>query len=137
MALCRVFSGVPTKATTSTYRSRAVTGPTLTSRREVKSVAGKKLGFYLCLGPSVSPMNQVHAGNIAGIIGLEEAVLRLRLASTTSTPLRPISQAQPMLRVALEPVHHQDLTRREAGCRCYTSSTPWWRWKYKTVESIP
>ena len=69
-------------------------------------------------GPSISPVKEIHAGNIAGIIGLEETVLKTAtLASTISMPpLRPISfQAQPMLRVALEPVHHQDLPRLEAG----------------------
>lgn len=118
MALSRVFSGILTKDTTLHVLGSRAVARHLVAKERVPSVAGGQLGFYLCLGPSVSPMKEIHAGNIAGIIGLEEAVLKTAtLASTTfMPPLRPISfQAQPMLRVALEPVHHQDLPRLDAG----------------------
>lgn len=74
--------------------------------------------MYLCLGPSVFPVEEAKAGNVVGIVGLDELVLKTAtLSSTWATyPLKSITfQAKPMVRVALEPLHHQDLVKVESG----------------------
>jgi ribosome assembly protein 1 len=131
MALCRVFSGTITKDSTLHVIGRKADGGGIIDNNSISggagggnssagasSVSAASLGFYLCLGPSVSSIREVPAGNIAGIIGLEDVVLKTAtMASLPSfPPLRPISfQAKPMLRVALEPEDHRDLPLLDKG----------------------
>jgi ribosome assembly protein 1 len=66
----------------------------------------------------VYPVEEVSAGNIVGIVGLEGLVLKTAtLASTWACdPLRAITfQAKPMVCVAVEPLSHRDLPKLEAG----------------------
>ena len=74
----------------------------------------------MILGPSVFPVKSVPAGNIVGIVGLEDHVLKTgTLCSTWAClPMTPITfQAKPMVRVAVEPLSHQDLPKLESGLR--------------------
>lgn len=76
------------------------------------------LGTYMCLGPSVQPVDCVPAGNIVAIYGLDQYVLKSgTLASTiTCYPMTAITfQAKPMLQVAVEPTHHMNLKQIETG----------------------
>ena len=80
--------------------------------------AGSALGLYIMLGPSVTPVGQVPAGNIVGIFGLTELVLKTAtLSSTWATyPMNSITfQSKPMLKVAVEPISHVDLRSLEHG----------------------
>jgi ribosome assembly protein 1 len=79
---------------------------------------GTSLGLYIMLGPSVTPVEQVPAGNIVGILGLSELVLKTAtLSSTWATyPMNSITfQSKPMLKVAVEPISHVDLRSLEHG----------------------
>lgn len=123
MALCRVFSGTLQPSSTLHVIGRQGSSPSSSqgvNEGEVLTTipADTLLGLYLCLGPSVSSISEVPAGNIAGVIGLEDVVLKTAtLASNPSfPPLRPISfQAKPMLRVAVEPEDHRDLSQLDKG----------------------
>lgn len=76
------------------------------------------LGLYIMLGPSVVPVEQVPAGNIVGILGLSDYVLKTATLSSTwaSYPMNSITfQSKPMLKVAVEPTSHMDLRSLERG----------------------
>jgi ribosome assembly protein 1 len=91
-----------------------------TTITSVKRLPAGSFGLYICLGPSAYPVDKVYAGNIVGIIGLEEHVFKSgTLCSTWATlPMKAITfQAKPMVRVALEPLSHFDLPKLEKGLR--------------------
>jgi translation elongation factor EF-G len=80
--------------------------------------ADMTMGLYIMLGPSVVPVEQVPAGNIVGIVGLSELILKTAtLSSTWATyPMNAITfQSKPMLKVAVEPISHVDLRALEFG----------------------
>ena len=86
----------------------------------VSRIDTSNLSLYLCLGPAFAPIQTAYAGNIVGILGLEKYVLKTATLSTTwaCQPLRAMTfQAQPMLRVALEPQSHTDLNKLEIGLK--------------------
>lgn len=77
-----------------------------------------QLGTYMCLGPSIQSVDNVPAGNIVAIYGLDQYVLKSgTLASTPYCyPMTAITfQAKPMLQVAIEPTHHANLKNIEIG----------------------
>ena len=81
-------------------------------------VALTNLGIYLCLGPSVFPVEVAHAGSIIGIIGLTQHVFKTAtLCSNPSfLPFADMTyQATPMLKVAVEPKSHHHLSKVERG----------------------
>ncbi|XP_012272329.1 elongation factor-like GTPase 1 [Orussus abietinus] len=76
--------------------------------------------LYLLMGRELEPVSQMTAGNIVGIGGLEEHVLKTAtLSSTIACPSfsELTALAVPILRVALEPKHPTDLQRLIAGLR--------------------
>lgn len=78
----------------------------------------QSIGLYLCLGPSVTPVDSVSAGNIVAIAGLDQLILKTATVSSSwaCQPLRAMTfQARPMVRVAVEPRSHLDLGRLERG----------------------
>jgi ribosome assembly protein 1 len=80
----------------------------------------ESLGLYMCLGPSVCPVSAVPAGNVVAIFGLHSYILKSATlcSSPYCFPMAAITfQAKPMLRVAVEPVHHNDLRNLEDGMR--------------------
>lgn len=86
----------------------------------VSVVPRSSIGLYLCFGPSIKSVPFIPAGNIVGIIGLDQQVLKTGTLSSSffCPPMRPISfQAKPILRVAVEPTRHQDLATLEAGLK--------------------
>jgi len=94
--------------------------PACLANKGVTRINSQNLGLYLCLGPSYASIKSAYAGNIIGILGLEEHVLKT--ATLTSTwacqPMRAMTfQAQPMLRVALEPSTYSDLMKLEKGLK--------------------
>ncbi len=87
-------------------------------RSVVTRVPRESVGMYIMLGPSVFPVEEVAAGNIVGIIGLEGFVLKTATLSSTWAchPMRAITfQAKPMVQVAVEPLSFADLRRLEHG----------------------
>lgn len=75
-------------------------------------------GLYLMLGPSIFPTESVGAGNVIGIVGLEDYFMKSATMSSTisSPPFQMITfQCKPMLKVALEPVRYSDLKLLERG----------------------
>lgn len=87
----------------------------------VTRIPENSIGLYLCLGPSVFPVEEgVPAGNIVGIIGVEDYVQKTTtLASSWACPpMKAITfQAKPMVRVAVEPKCHEDLPLLVAGLK--------------------
>lgn len=93
----------------------------------VAIVPPSTLGLYLCFGPSIKSVPYMPAGNIVGIIGLDQQVLKTGTLSSTlfCPPMRPISfQAKPILRVAVEPTRHQDLAALETGLKALYQYDP-------------
>ena len=137
MALARVFSGTLQRDSSlyilgSKYDPLRGERIVNASSEEQKSVpqsndslvgltrlpADHALGLYIMLGPSVVPVNEVSAGNIVGILGLSDQILKTAtLSSTWATyPMTAITfQSKPMLRVAVEPISHVDLRSLECG----------------------
>ena len=84
----------------------------------VTRIPANSFGLYLCLGPSVTPVEEVSAGNIVAIVGIDQIVLKTATICTTwaAAPLKPmVFQAKPMVRVAVEPKSHTHLSRLEQG----------------------
>lgn len=84
----------------------------------VTRVPASTIGMYIMLGPSVYPVEEVTAGNIVGIIGLDEIVLKTATLCNTwaALPMKAITfQAKPMVQVAIEPVSYADLKKLDAG----------------------
>lgn len=76
------------------------------------------MGLYIMLGPSAVPVEHVPAGNIVGILGLSEFILKTATLSSAwaAHPMTSITfQSKPMLKVAVEPTSHMDLRRLESG----------------------
>ena len=134
MALARVFSGTlqrntPLYVLGSKYNPLSepitATGSDVHSEGHTEQIVGLtplpadlSVGLYIMLGPSVVPVDHVPAGNIVGILGLSDSILKTAtLSSTWATfPMTSITfQSRPMLKVAVEPTTHQDLRSLEHG----------------------
>ena len=138
MALGRVFSGVLTResrlyvlghrhnpflgsqegTTSGDTVGLDVHGAPPASLPTVSCLEPGTFGMYMCFGPSVVPVDRVPAGNIVGIVGIHDSVLKTgTLASTWACfPMKAITfQAKPVVRVAVEPLSHKDLSRLELG----------------------
>ena len=74
--------------------------------------------LYILLGRDLESVDRVPAGNIVGIAGLQDAVLKSATLSSSPwcPPFVPLVQSSvPILRVALEPARSSDLPRLQAG----------------------
>ena len=81
----------------------------------MKATVGK---LYLLLGRDLEELNEAKAGNIVGIGGLENYILKSATISTNiaCTPFMEITQsAAPILRVAIEPEKSSDLNALVQG----------------------
>ncbi|XP_015606637.1 elongation factor-like GTPase 1 [Cephus cinctus] len=86
--------------------------------RHVTRVKIEKL--YLLMGRELEPIDEVPAGNVFGIGGLDEHVLKTATLSTTvACPsfAELTSLTVPILRVALEPKHPNDLSKLINGLK--------------------
>lgn len=84
----------------------------------VTKIPINSFGLYICLGPSIFPCDETPAGNIVGIFGLDDQILKTATISNTwaCPPMKAITfQAKPMVCVAVEPLVHQDLPLLELG----------------------
>lgn len=90
----------------------------LKAGRHITKVTISKL--YLLMGRELEPITKVPAGNVIGIGNLEEHVLKTAtLSSTIACPSfsELTSLAVPILRVALEPKHPNDLQKLVSGLK--------------------
>ena len=74
----------------------------------------------MCFGPSVCAVDEVPAGNIVGIVGVHDSVMKTGTLTSSwkSVPMSSITfQTKPVVRVAVEPSAHQDLAKLEAGLK--------------------
>ena len=113
-----ILEGSNTQDVTSVFTNIDMNGEPPSCMTSVKKVPNNSFGMYICLGPSVFPVEEVPAGNIVGIIGLEGLVLKTATISSTwaCNPMKAITfQAKPMVCVAVEPISHRDLSRFESG----------------------
>ena len=93
----------------------------------LQRVPADSFGMYLFFGPSVRAVDHVPAGNLVGILGLDALILKTATLSSTwcCPPLRAITfQAQPMVRVAVEPVDHKDLAALGRGLQALFQFDP-------------
>ena len=117
VAFARVFSG-----TLKPGQDVYVLGPKYDPRQKydesgsgnIKEIMKAKIGqLYLLLGRELEELNEVKAGNIVGIGGLEDYILKSATISNNlnCTPFVEITEsAAPILRVAIEPELSSDLS---------------------------
>ena len=129
MALGRVFSGIVSRRTelyvlTHRHDPLALLNSQQSSDPESDTTFSRinpgSFGIYLVLGPSIVPVDTISAGNVIGIVGISDHVLKTGTLSSTwmSPSLRSMTfQAKPIVRVAVEPVNFFDLNRIERGLK--------------------
>ena len=83
--------------------------------------------LFILMGREVVPVDEVPAGNVAGIGGVEEFILKsATISSTLACPaFRPmIFVASPIVRVAIEPVHASDMPALVKGMKLLNLADP-------------
>ncbi|XP_033962713.1 elongation factor-like GTPase 1 [Pseudochaenichthys georgianus] len=83
--------------------------------------------LYLLMGRDLEELQQVPAGNVLGIGGLEECVLKSATLSTSPAcpPFIPLNmEAMPIVRVAIEPKHPSDMPKLVRGMRLLNQADP-------------
>ena len=83
--------------------------------------------LYILMGREVLAVEEVPAGNVLGIAGLEEIVLKsATVASSLACPaFRPMSyMAAPIVHVAIEPVHASDMPALVRGMKLLNQADP-------------
>jgi small GTP-binding protein len=91
------------------------------------SIPPGTLSLYLCQGPSITTVDEVPAGNIVGIVGLDSYMERTGnlTDSLSCLPFRELTfQSQPLVSVAVEPESHTDLQNFETGLRALYQLDP-------------
>ena len=83
--------------------------------------------MYLLMGRGLVPVDEVPAGNVVGIAGLEDSVVKS--ATVTSTLACPAFGAMniiaaPIVRVAVEPLHAADLRPLVKGLKLLNQADP-------------
>lgn len=83
--------------------------------------------LYLLMGKELENLNSVPAGNVVGISGMEEHILKSATLSTTiaCSPFVELqSPITPILRVALEPSHPSEMASLVSGLRLLNQADP-------------
>ena len=84
----------------------------------IQKIPENSIGLYLMLGPSILSIDEVYAGNIVGIIGLNQYILKTATLSSIYHiyPIKAMTfQTKPMLKVAIETKSHLNLKKIEYG----------------------
>ncbi|XP_033120660.1 elongation factor-like GTPase 1 [Anneissia japonica] len=132
VAFARVFSGIIKKGQEllvlgPKHDPRKVMDETLATENE-KYISRFKVGeLYLLMGRELEAMDEVPAGNVLGISGLEEHVLKS--ATVSSTPMCPAFTsmpfaAAPIVRVAVEPTHPAEMHLLVQGLKLLNQADP-------------
>ncbi|XP_054627881.1 elongation factor-like GTPase 1 [Dunckerocampus dactyliophorus] len=82
---------------------------------------------YLLMGRELEEQEEVPAGNVLGIKGLEEFVLKSATLSTSPAcpPFTPLNfEASPIVRVAIEPKHPSEMPKLVRGMRLLNQADP-------------
>ena len=86
------------------------------------------LSLYLFMGVDIQSVTSVPAGNVCGIAGLDDVVLKSATLSSIPPPLSPFTslsfQSPPIMRVALEPESALDFPRLRAGLTLLSHADP-------------
>lgn len=83
--------------------------------------------LFILMGREVVPVDEVPAGNVTGIAGVEEYILKsATISSTLACPaFRPMMfVASPIVRVAVEPVHASDMPALVQGMKLLNQADP-------------
>ena len=83
--------------------------------------------LFILMGREVMPVGEVPAGNVMGIAGLEEHILKsATIASTLACPaFRPMTFiAAPIVRVAVEPLYASDMPALMRGMKLLNQADP-------------
>lgn len=85
---------------------------------EEEDQEGGNVALFMMMGAALQPVARVPAGNVLALAGLEGRVNKC--ATLTDTPQCPAMravtlQAKPMVRVAVEALHQQDMDKLELG----------------------
>ncbi|XP_071329087.1 elongation factor-like GTPase 1 isoform X2 [Trachinotus anak] len=83
--------------------------------------------IYLLMGRELEELEEVPAGNVLGIGGLEECILKSATLSTSPAcpPFIPLNfEATPIVRVAIEPKHPSEMPKLVRGMRLLNQADP-------------
>ncbi|XP_071776951.2 elongation factor-like GTPase 1 isoform X1 [Centroberyx gerrardi] len=83
--------------------------------------------LYLLMGRELEELKEVPSGNVLGIGGLEECVLKSATISTSPAcpPFTPLNfEATPIVRVAIEPKHPSEMPKLVRGMRLLNQADP-------------
>ncbi|XP_019935718.1 elongation factor-like GTPase 1 [Paralichthys olivaceus] len=83
--------------------------------------------IYLLMGRELEELEEVPAGNILGVGGLQEWVLKSATLSTSPAcpPFTPLNfEATPIVRVAIEPKHPSEMPKLVRGMRLLNQADP-------------
>ncbi|XP_034433565.1 elongation factor-like GTPase 1 isoform X1 [Hippoglossus hippoglossus] len=83
--------------------------------------------IYLLMGRDLEELEEVPAGNILGVGGLQEWVLKSATLSTSPAcpPFTPLNfEATPIVRVAIEPKHPSEMPKLVRGMRLLNQADP-------------
>lgn len=126
VAFCRVFSG--TLRHDTQYH---ILGPKYDKEKSttefMTTVLPGQLRFYMLMGRELLSIPTVPAGNVVGIVGLNDLVLKTAtLTSTLDCPslTHLPHQAKPIVRVAVEPEDPRNFDALEKGLRMLYRSDP-------------
>ncbi|KAK2853376.1 hypothetical protein Q5P01_006037 [Channa striata] len=83
--------------------------------------------IYLLMGRELDELDEVPAGNVLGIGGLEDYILKSATLSTSPAclPFTPLNfEATPIVRVAIEPKHPSEMPKLVRGMRLLNQADP-------------
>ncbi|XP_008403314.1 elongation factor-like GTPase 1 isoform X2 [Poecilia reticulata] len=83
--------------------------------------------LYLLMGRELEELEEIPAGNVMGIGGLEDCVLKTATlsASPACSPFTPLNfEAAPIVRVAVEPKHPSEMPKLVSGMRLLNQADP-------------
>ncbi|XP_007542396.1 elongation factor-like GTPase 1 isoform X1 [Poecilia formosa] len=83
--------------------------------------------LYLLMGRELEELEEIPAGNVMGIGGLEDCVLKTATlsASPACSPFTPLYfEAAPIVRVAVEPKHPSEMPKLVSGMRLLNQADP-------------
>ncbi|XP_058256934.1 elongation factor-like GTPase 1 isoform X2 [Hemibagrus wyckioides] len=83
--------------------------------------------LYLLMGRELEELDEVPAGNVLGIGGMEEFILKSATISSSAAcpPFTPLNfEATPIVRVAIEPKHPSEMPKLVRGMRLLNQADP-------------
>ncbi|KAL1271891.1 hypothetical protein QQF64_030907, partial [Cirrhinus molitorella] len=83
--------------------------------------------LYLLMGRELEELDEVPSGNVLGIGGMEEFILKSATISTSPAcpPFTPLNfEATPIVRVAVEPKHPSEMQKLVRGMRLLNQADP-------------